>query len=481
MSIIRPTAVAGSFYPDRPQDLEALLARCWDGAKITVGPVPKAIIAPHAGYVYSGAVAASAYARVKPAHARINRVVLLGPCHRIAVNGLALSGADAFATPLGPVEIDKAAAALISGLPQVQVFDATHAQEHSLEVHLPFLMAVLDDFKVLPLVVGQATPAQVAQVLDKLWGGPETLIVVSSDLSHYLDYDSARAIDQRTCQAIEALAPDRISTHGACGRFPLGGLLTLAREKGLTVETVDLRNSGDTAGPRDRVVGYGSWLFLEPPTVARQDSETDFAAQTKALLDRHGAALLRLAASSIEHGLATGEPLMPDVSVAGPDLAAPGACFVTLKKAGQLRGCIGSPEAHRPLITDVAVNAYAAAFRDPRFPKLEAAELPDVTLSLSVLSPQSPMTVRDEADLLAQLRPGVDGLVIADGGKRALFLPAVWEQLPDKRAFLMHLKRKAGMAGNHWSSTFQARRFVAEEARSADLPADPPLWRARTP
>ncbi len=479
MTAIRPAAVAGSFYPDRPQDLDALLARCWDDAKITVGPVPKAIVAPHAGYIYSGAVAASAYARIKPAHGRITRVILLGPCHRVAVNGLALSGADAFATPLGPVEIDKAAAALIADLPQVQVFDATHAQEHSLEVHLPFLMRVLDDFKVLPLVVGQVTPDQVAEVLEKLWGGPETLIVVSSDLSHYLDYDSAQAIDRRTCQAIEALAPEQISNHGACGRFPLGGLLKLAKAKGMTVETVDLRNSGDTAGPRDRVVGYGSWLFMEKPAGAVQEDETDFAAQTKALLDRHGTALLRLAASSIEHGLETGQPLMPDMSTAPGDLAAPGACFVTLKKNGQLRGCIGSPEAHRPLLTDVAVNAYGAAFRDPRFPILEASELPEVTLSISVLSPQAPMTIRDEADLLAQLRPGIDGLVIADGGKRALFLPSVWEQLPDKRAFLMHLKRKAGMAGNHWSSTFTARRFVAEEAQSADLPADRPLWRAQ--
>ncbi|MEQ9558977.1 MAG: AmmeMemoRadiSam system protein B [Rhodospirillales bacterium] len=479
MSIIRPTAVAGSFYPDRPQDLDALLARCWDDAKITVGPVPKAIVAPHAGYVYSGAVAASAYARIKPAHGRITRVILLGPCHRVAVSGLALPGADAFATPLGPVEIDKDAAALIADLPQVQTFDATHAQEHSLEVHLPFLMRVLDDFKVLPLVVGQASPDQVAEVVEKLWGGPETLIVVSSDLSHYLDYDSAREIDRRTCRAIEALAPEQISNHGACGRFPLGGLLKLAKAKGMTVETVDLRNSGDTAGPRDRVVGYGSWLFIEPPHAARKTGETDFAAQTKALLTRHGAALVRLAASSIERGLETGQPLMPNLSAAAADLAIPGACFVTLKKNGQLRGCIGSPEAHRPLLTDVAVNAYAAAFRDPRFPKLEASELPQVTLSISVLSPQAPMTVRDEADLLSQLRPGVDGLVIADGGKRALFLPSVWDQLPDKRAFLAHLKRKAGMAADHWSPAFQARRFVAEEAQSADLPAGPPLWRAQ--
>jgi AmmeMemoRadiSam system protein B/AmmeMemoRadiSam system protein A len=484
MSIIRPAAVAGAFYPDRPQDLEAMLQHCWDDAKISVGPVPKAIVAPHAGYVYSGGVAASAYARIKPAHARIKRVILLGPCHRVAVNGLALSGADAFETPLGPVELDKDAANLIADLPQVQVFDATHAQEHSLEVHLPFLMSVIDDFKLLPIVVGQTTPDQVAEVLERLWGGPETLIVVSSDLSHYLDYDSAREIDGRTCQAIEHLAPEQISNHGACGRFPLGGLLKLAKAKGMTVETVDLRNSGDTAGPKDRVVGYGSWLFIEQAQpgggktddTADETAETDFAAQTKALLDRHGETLVRLAAASIEHGLTTGQPMVTEAADAPPELAEPGACFVTLKKNGQLRGCIGSPEAHRPLITDVAVNAYAAAFRDPRFPALSASELPSVTLSLSVLSPQVPMTIRDEADLLAQLRPGVDGLVIADGGRRALFLPSVWEQLPDRRAFLQHLKRKAGMPLNHWSDGFTARRFVAEEVASSDLPAGRPLW-----
>ena len=479
-NVVRPTAVAGAFYPGTAPELQAMLARCWDDAKITVGPVPKAIIAPHAGFIYSGGVAASAYARIKPARARIRRVILLGPCHRVAVNGLALSGADAFETPLGPIEIDKDAAALIADLPQVQVFDATHAQEHSLEVHLPFLKSVIDEFKLLPIVVGQAAPADVAQVLEKLWGGAETLIVLSSDLSHFLDYENAQAIDARTCQAIENLNPGSIERDGACGRFPVGGLLALAKARGMTVETVDMRNSGDTAGPRDRVVGYGSWLFMEPANAkpADGDGEADFEARTKTLLTQHGNALVRLAAQSIEQGLKTGKPSSPDLSDAPPELAAPGACFVTLKKNGQLRGCIGSPESHRPLITDVAVNAFSAAFRDPRFPKLEAAELPEVTLSISVLSPQAPMTIRNEADLLAQLRPGVDGLVIADGGKRALFLPSVWDQLPDKQVFLGHLKRKAGMAADYWSESFQARRFIAEEAASADLPPGQALWRS---
>ncbi|MEK9670963.1 MAG: AmmeMemoRadiSam system protein B [Rhodospirillaceae bacterium] len=480
-SVVRPTAVAGQFYPDHPGELKNLLSRCWDDARVTIGPVPKAIIAPHAGYVYSGAVAASAYARIKPARARIKRVILLGPCHRVAVRGLALSGADAFATPLGPLEIDKDAAALIEDMPQVQVFDATHAQEHSLEVHLPFLMSVIDDFKLLPIVVGQASPKDVAEVLEKLWGGPETLIVVSSDLSHYLSYDDARKIDGRTCKAIETLNPAAIEDQGACGRFPVGGLLTLAKQRGMTVETVDVRNSGDTAGPKNRVVGYGSWLFIEESGPGRsiapaEHGQTDFETATKNLLAKHGKMLVWLAAKSIEHGLETGKPFDVDPGEYDAELARVGACFVTLKKNGQLRGCIGSSEAHRPLVTDVAINGFSSAFHDPRFPNLKQSELPQTTLSISVLSPQTPMAIKNEADLLSQLRPSVDGLVIADGGRRALFLPSVWEQLPDPRNFLAHLKRKAGMTADHWSQGFQARRFIAEEVSSAQLTGPEGLW-----
>ena len=263
MPLLREAAVAGQFYPGSAAELEATVRQFLDGAEKTAAPVPKAIIAPHAGYVYSGAVAASAYALLEPAASVIKRVVLLGPCHRVAVRGLALSDADAFATPLGDVPVDKEAAAMILDLPQVEVFDAAHAQEHSLEVHLPFLQVILDDFAVVPLVVGEAPPEQVAEVLDALWGGAETLIVVSSDLSHYLDYDSAQKIDSETCRAIETLDPQAISRDGACGRFPVGGLLVLAKRRGLTVTTLDLRNSGDTAGSKDRVVGYGSWMFQE--------------------------------------------------------------------------------------------------------------------------------------------------------------------------------------------------------------------------
>ncbi len=225
-------------------------------------PVPKAIIAPHAGYVYSGPVAASVYAQLKPARGRVSRVVLLGPTHRVAVRGLALPEADGFATPLGIVAIDREAAGLIRTLPQVVVNSAAHAWEHSLEVHLPFLQTVLDQFQLVPLAVGYAEPEQVAEVLNALWGGPETLIVISSDLSHYHPYDEAQAIDRRTADAVLGMRID-ITHEQACGATPVTGFNLAARQRHLTPQLLDLRNSGDTAGDKNRVVGYGAFAFYE--------------------------------------------------------------------------------------------------------------------------------------------------------------------------------------------------------------------------
>jgi hypothetical protein len=222
---------------------------------------PKALIAPHAGYVYSGPIAASAYALLAPVRERIERVVLLGPAHRVFVRGLAAPDATAFATPLGDVPIDRAALERLAGLPQVSLRPDAHAPEHSLEVHLPFLQVVLDEFSLVPLVVGDASGEEVAEVLEALWGGPETLIVVSSDLSHYESYATARRMDAATTRAIEALRPEDLQRDDACGRVPIQGLLRAARSHGLNPRTLDVRNSGDTAGPRDAVVGYGAWAF----------------------------------------------------------------------------------------------------------------------------------------------------------------------------------------------------------------------------
>jgi len=262
MTTARHPAVAGQFYPGDPAVLERMVSELLEQVPGSSSrPVPKAIIVPHAGYIYSGPVAASAYAGLLPARDRIHRVVLLGPSHYVYLQGLAASSADRFLTPLGQVPVDLSLREQVLALPQVEINDAAHLREHSLEVQLPFLQQVLDRFTLLPLVVGEATPEAVAEVIETAWGGDETLVVVSSDLSHYHDYRTAQVMDRATTAAIERLDLRPIDPDHACGCRPVAGLLEAARRKGLAVTTLDLRNSGDTAGPRDQVVGYGAYAL----------------------------------------------------------------------------------------------------------------------------------------------------------------------------------------------------------------------------
>ncbi|MFA5170850.1 MAG: AmmeMemoRadiSam system protein B [Sulfuriferula sp.] len=268
MHQIRQPAVAGTFYPGAPvtlaQDVNDLLAAAHPAP---LSKLPKAVIVPHAGYIYSGAIAAAAYASIAAGRDRITRVVLLGPVHRVPVRGLALPGVDAFATPLGNIPIDQAAVELLGTMPQIVTSAAAHTWEHSLEVQLPFLQAVLNDFSLIPLAVGDATPEEIAEVLEVLWGGPETLIVISSDLSHFLPYPTAQAVDRQTAQHILELRGP-LTHEQACGGTPINGMLLAARRHHLQPLLLDLRNSGDTAGDKDRVVGYASFAFMEETTDA---------------------------------------------------------------------------------------------------------------------------------------------------------------------------------------------------------------------
>ena len=264
--LIRQAAVAGSFYPADRDELTRMLAQFLAQAEQQQPPfahAPKAMIVPHAGYIYSGPVAASAYHSLLTASERIKRVVLLGPSHRVPLRGLASCRATHYATPLGLIPLDRSSLDALEALPQVSINDEAHIPEHSLEVQLPFLQQVLDDFVLIPLVVGEADETEVAEVLETLWGDQHTLVVISSDLSHYHDYATARQRDQHTSRAIEMLNPAAIHYDDACGRNPVNGLLHAAKHRAMHVETVDLRNSGDTAGPRDQVVGYGAYLFFE--------------------------------------------------------------------------------------------------------------------------------------------------------------------------------------------------------------------------
>ena len=256
---IRLPSVAGTFYPASQEALHDDVAAYLSAVPPLPRSRPKAIIAPHAGYVYSGPVAAFGYAAVRPYADQIHRVVLLAPAHRLPFRGLAVPSVDVFRTPLGDVPVDRAGVDRLLELPAVQTNDRAFDNEHAIEVQLPFLQEVLGEFSLVPVVVGMADDGDAAEAIEALWNGEETLIVVSSDLSHYLDYQTARARDARTREAIERLAPEQLAGDDACGYLPVRGLLSVARAKGMRVETLDMRNSGDTAGPRDQVVGYGSY------------------------------------------------------------------------------------------------------------------------------------------------------------------------------------------------------------------------------
>jgi AmmeMemoRadiSam system protein B/AmmeMemoRadiSam system protein A len=427
MNAVRPAAVAGMFYPGDARALAAEVDDLLGGVEQSAPRLgyPKVLVVPHAGYIYSGGVAARAYDELAAARGSVRRVVLLGPTHRVAVRGLAVPSAQAFATPLGQVRIDRDAIASVRDLPQVVVSDAAHALEHSLEVQLPFLQKMLGDFALAPFAVGTAGVQEVAQVLERLWGGPETLIVISTDMSHYHAYEQARAIDGATLARIAGFATD-IDHEEACGATPLNGLLLFSKQKNLALKLLSACNSGDTAGGKDRVVGYSSFALYEGGEVSLAEA---------------GKVLLSLARGVIEGELEGKRNEKPEAAW----LAQAGAAFVTLTKSGELRGCIGSLEAARPLGEDVAQNALGAAFRDPRFPAVTGAEWPQCRVEVSLLSAPKPIRFADEADLLAQIQAGEDGLMLEADGRRATFLPQVWESIADKRAFLGGLLRKAGL------------------------------------
>ena len=259
-SSTRPAAVAGMFYPGNPGELQQMIQNMLATADSN-GSTPKVIIAPHAGYIYSGPVAASVYKLLQPVHDRIRRVILLGPSHRVPLEGIATSSADYFATPLGNIPINRKLTEEINELPFVSELDQAHSMEHSLEVHLPFLQLTLNEFTLVPIVAGDASPDDVSQLISVACRADDTLLVISSDLSHYHDYQTAKRLDQDTCDAIESLDIRGVDSQHACGYIPVRGLLAYAKQHNLHATTVDCRNSGDTAGPKDQVVGYGSYVF----------------------------------------------------------------------------------------------------------------------------------------------------------------------------------------------------------------------------
>jgi AmmeMemoRadiSam system protein B/AmmeMemoRadiSam system protein A len=456
---IRPPAVAGTFYPSDPRRLQRAIAGYLRSASLPPDlPEPWAVIVAHAGYHYSGPTAGAAYRAIAPRAGHVQRVVVVGPAHRVAVQGVGVSTASQWRTPLGEVATDVATARDLVARGLAVEADAAHEPEHSIEVQLPFLQSVLGEVTVVPLVVGRARAEEVARAIEAAWTGDDCLLVISSDLSHYHDDATARARDERTATAILEERGDDIGPRDACGCLPIRGALVAAHRRGLIPRRLELSTSADTSGDRDRVVGYGAFALV--PRSPLDEAERGW--------------LAALARRAIAHELGTGDAYpLADHDV--PErLRPPGASFVTLELGDRLLGCIGSLEARRPLWQDVARNARAAAFDDPRFAPLTLAELGEATVEISVLSPLEELDAHDRHDVERQVRPGVDGVLLAAGGHRGTFLPAVWAKLPEPEAFVGQLVRKAGLPGDGWPADARVWRYTTDEF------ADPPTPKLRS-
>ena len=468
---VRLPVRAGSFYPSDPRELSRLIDQLGQNARRTQQDLPerqslRALVLPHAGYPYSGPTAAHA-ARVL-SELQFEKVLLMGPDHFVGIRNAAVPAVQAFQTPLGRIPLHPAAADLLKQPELFAPLPPADDREHSLEVVLPFLQAYLKSFQLIPVMVGGVDVDRLSRALQPLVER-QTLVVVSSDLSHFLPYDDAQAKDRRTIEAI--LARDRRAlardSDSACGARPLAVLLTLAERFGWRPVLLNYLNSGDTAGDRSRVVGYAAIAFFGEPPIPAMNTTSQLLTPEK------GQILVKLARSTLMDKF--GLPLAPAdadrmrSALGDASLQARCATFVTLKHQGRLRGCIGSLSATDPLAEDVRRNAIDAAFHDPRFAPLTAKELEQVAIEVSVLTEPQPLAFSDPEDLLRKLRPNVDGVVIRQGHAGATFLPQVWEQLPKKEDFLDHLCLKAGLPRDAWRrggltvSTYQVQYF--EESR----------------
>jgi MEMO1 family protein len=470
-SEIHPAQVAGMFYPADPDVLRTLIADVRKRARPDGCVAPKVVVAPHAGLVYSGSVAATAFGPWARRAEAPRRVVIIGPAHRVAFHGIAVHPAAKWSTPFGEAPVAPGAHAELTQARGVFVDARPFAGEHSLEMHLVMLQAMLPaPFEIVPILVGDADPRWVAEALRRVWGGPETVVAVSSDLSHFLDQRSAESIDSDTGRRIETLDAAALEGRRACGFLPIKGALEIAAERDMRASGLHLATSADVGADASRVVGYGAFAF-------------EYAASAR-LAEADRQRLLSACMAAL--GLATqcgGKAPTVSLNHESPALSPWRATFVTLTENERLRGCIGSLSAHRPLIDDALANTAQAGFADPRFPPLKQSELAGLRLDVSILSHPRSLPAGSESELVAALEPDRDGLVLTAGKRRALFLPSVWRHVLDGREFVRNLMTKAGFEPNRWPEGLDARRFRVESFgapwRGADsedisLSASPP-------
>ncbi len=459
---IRENAVAGLFYPANVYQLEKDIDNYLQHVTSTLSNRPKIMIVPHAGYKYSAQVAAHAYKRLIPYKNQIKNVFLLGPSHYEFVDGVALSPAKQFNTPLGNVNTNtKITSDLLNNKNLFKLSAKAHKNEHALEVQIPFLQKTLENFTIIPMLYGKSNPKFIAEALAPYLKKNNSILIISADLSHYLDYETARNIDEDTAKKINNSVD--VNHHQSCGATAVNTAIALAKDFGLIPHLLNMANSGDVTGDKSKVVGYGSWIYDEPNEKLELKG-IDLEQYHLQNFARHNKRdLVKIVKKSLNLAVKQQETYYPSRDEFENVLFDKGASFVTLYKNNKLRGCIGSLYPSKAIAVDLADNTYAAALKDTRFKPLTMNELEDISFTISLLTNFEPIEFKSYDELLSLIKPNIDGIFIKDGQREGLFLPSVWKDIPNKDEFITNLKIKAGLSPSYWSEKIQVFRFRTVE------------------
>ena len=436
---IKEPSVAGSFYTDDKQALINQIENFASQNKNKYEYKTRAVIVPHAGLVYSGRLA---YEGISQLDKNIKNLFIFAPAHRVAFDGVALSSYDKWKTPLGEISVNQGICFELIEKFGANYNDEAIKPEHSLEIEVPIVQQIFDDVKIVPVLIGRTDFKIVSDIISHYYPDNENGFIISSDLSHFLTDDNAKKLDSTTAVMIETGNINGFRFDQACGALGIAGLVDYANKNDYSIIRIDMANSSAVTGDKSSVVGYGCWFLYEgDKNEFIKKYYSDFVINLVKTV---------LKSSFSKERITIDYPQVLDET---------GACFVTLEKYGNLRGCIGSIIAHQPYIMDLVQHSKDAAFNDHRFNPLQEAELKDLTVSISILTEPKKINFSNEEDLLNKMVPNVDGIIIKDRQYQAVYLPVVWEQLPDKKEFLNSLKMKAGLPPTHFSNTFEAYRF----------------------
>lgn len=473
---IRYPVAAGTFYPRNASELskktEELIESADRRLRLPAAEIPKVIIVPHNAFYFSGGIAAAGYAALRRIKPFVKRVVLIGSSHQGKYFGISLSEAKYWEMPNQRFEVDQELTQKLLKIQGIGFDSDAHEVESSLEMQLPFVSAVFGkDIKIMPILVEDASIEQVSDLIAAVWGGPETVIIISTDMSVGKEADKVKSNIYDISKLLEKTEYSKIRSRHFCSHLPVAGLLAYVRENNYSVQTIELGTTADSFLSADKVVGFGAFGVYETDDGAQNSKE-----QMEGILQANQESLLRVAAQSIVTGFERGRPLRLRETRYPEELRQKAASFVNIYYNGALRGSAGSGEPTRSLLQDIAQNAYAAAFSDFRFIPLTQEEMKDAEISISVLTRPTPLRFDSEEELLSKIRPHQDGLVLRERSNKALFLPQIWDTFSSPKEFLGYLKQKAGLPMDYWSPTVKVYRFDVIDLNSGDLEKPESIW-----